>query len=197
MASSRTSSLPDHVLPLGCLYFCQGTLRSGAAPVAYCAAPGCVAAPGVRRVFHLQCIRKWGGDRGAVWVKRAQKEPSQWHCPSCMASAADREDYLRNEGLVKRQKPAQKKKKEAEQPKKKEGKHGPCPYCKGAKTKMHYGNYVKHLLEQHHCDMDGNHACLTCRYGCSATFYKYAERTAHEQACQAGMATCMAPQSEA
>ena len=93
-------------------------------------------------------------------MKRAQKEPSQWHCPSCMASAADRaEDYLRNEGQIKRQKPAQKKKKEAEQPKKKEGKHGPCPYCKGAKTKMHYGNYVKHLLEQHHCDMDGNHTC--------------------------------------
>ena len=84
---------------------------------------------------------------------------------------------------IKRQRPAQKKKKEAEQPKKKEGKHGPCPYCKGAKTKMHYGNYVKHLLEQHHCDMDGNHACLTCRHGCSATFYKYAERTAHGQAC--------------
>ena len=114
-----------------------------------------------------------------------------------MASAADREDYLRNEGQIKRQKPAQKKKKEAEQPKKKEGKHGPCPYCKGAKTKMYYGNYVKHLLEQHHCDMDGNHACLTCRHGCSATFYKYAERTAHEQACKVGMAMCMAPQSEA
>ena len=74
-------------------------------------------------------------------MKRAQKEPSQWFCPSCVASAADREDYLRNEGQLKRQRPAQKKKKEAEQPKKKEGKHGPCPYCKDAKKKMEYGNY--------------------------------------------------------
>ena len=196
MATSRTSSLPDHVLPLGCLYFCQGTLRSGKAPAVYCAAPGCVAAPGVRRVFHLQCIRKWGGDRGAAWVKRAKKEPSQWFCPSCLASAADREDFLSQEGQLKRKKPAQKKK-EAEQPKKKEGKHGPCPYCKGAKTKMEYGNYRKHLLEIHHCDMDGNHACLTCRYGCQQTFYRHAERTAHEQACKVGMAICMAPQSEA
>ena len=163
MASSRTSSLPDHVLPLGCLYFCKGALRSGTAPVAYCANPGCVAAPGVRRVFHLQCIRKWGGDRGAAWVKRAQKGPPQWFCPSCVASAADREDYLRNEGQLKRQRPAQKKKKGAEQPKKKGGKHGPCPYCKGATKNMGYGNYTKHLLEQHHADMDGNHACLTCR----------------------------------
>ena len=103
----------------------------------------------------------------------------------------DREDYLRREGQIKRQRPAQKKKKEAEQPKKKEGKHGPCPYCKGAKTKMHYGNYVKHLLEQHHCDMGGSHACPTYRHGCSAAFYKYAERTAHEQACRAGLLSYM------
>ena len=131
-------------------------------------------------------------------MKRAKKEPSQWFCPSCLASAADREDFLSQEGQLKRKKPAQKKKKkEAEQPKKKEGKHGPCPCCKGAKTKMHHGNHVKHLLEQHHCDMDGNHACLTCRYGCQQTFYRYAERAAHEEACKHGMALCMAPQPEA
>ena len=115
----------------------------------------------------------------------------------CLASAADREGYLRREGQIKRQRPAQKKKKEAEQTKKKEGKHGPCPYCKGATKKMDYGNYSKHLLEQHHVDMDGNHACLTCRCGCQQTFHKHAERTAHEQACGAGTATCVAPQSEA
>ena len=86
-------------------------------------------------------------------MKRAKKEPSQWFCPSCLASAADREDFLSQEGQLKRKKPAQKKK-EAEQPKKKEGKHGPCPYCKGATKKMDYGNYTKHLLEQHHVDMD-------------------------------------------
>ena len=76
-------------------------------------------------------------------MKRAKKEPSQWFCPSCLASAADRGGFLSQGGQLKRKKPAQKKK-GAEQPKKKEGKHGPGPYCKGAKTKMHYGNYVKH-----------------------------------------------------
>ena len=44
-------------------------------------------------------------------MKRAQKEPSQWFCPSCLASAADREDFLSQEGQLKRKKPAQKKKK--------------------------------------------------------------------------------------